>query len=106
LQSLLNIKKLKLNNPTTQRQEILFVLLTNKKVTRRTFYRITKAANPTARIAELRNRYGLDIQCNEKPVTNKFKRQTSFAVWNLPNKAHGFKVYTQLQKNNSTRKAS
>jgi len=67
-----------MNQPINQTAEVLYALLTNKAITRRTL----PVLNVTARFAELR-KLGLEIPCNKIEYRNKFGRLTKYGTWEL-----------------------
>lgn len=88
---------MKLNKPTTQKEEVLYYLLTQHTINVSQMMRDCGILNLTARIADLRNQHLLNIPCMKVESTNKFKRDISYGVWKLPDKKRGVKIYKQLQ---------
>lgn len=87
--------------PTNQTAEILYEILNNPSVSRKDILISTGVLNPTARIADLRIRHGLNIQCERASVRNKFSRKISYGLWSIQGeddieKAKG--VYNQINK--------
>ena len=86
-----------LPKPTKQIEEVLYYLLKRHNINRMQMMLDTGVLNITARIADLRNRYFLDIVCNQVSVKNKFGRKVEFGYWSLSDKAEGLKIYKKLQ---------
>lgn len=90
-----------MQSPTNQTAEVLFEILNNPSVSRKEILISTGVLNPTARIADLRIRYGLNISCERITVLNKFLRKISYGTWSIKGdeeieKAKG--VYNQINK--------
>lgn len=90
-----------MRNPTNQTAEVLYEILNNVSVSRKDILISTGVLNPTARIADLRIRHGLNITCERTSVRNKFSRKISYGLWSIKGeddieKAHG--VYNQIIK--------
>lgn len=86
---------MKLLKPKTQLQEVLYMLIESKEITRKEFVNIG-ILNHTARLTTLRHKYNLDIPCRKIIVINKFGREVDFGAWRLSNKEHAISVYRQL----------
>lgn len=89
----------KLPKPTKQIEEVLYYLIKRHTINRRQMMLDTGILNVTARIANLRNKYNLTIDCNMLPVVNKFGRPIKYGLWRLENKQEGIDLYKKLQKN-------
>lgn len=90
-----------MDNPTNQTAEVLFEILNNVSVSRKDILISTGVLNPTARIADLRIRHGLNIPCERVSVRNKFSRKISYGMWSIKGqedieKAKG--VYNEINK--------
>jgi len=90
--------KFELKKPTTQLQEMLFTLLSEKTSTRRSVLLGCGILNPTARISDLRNDYFLNIRCEKIKVENKYGRKITYGSWKLVDKNKGLEVYKKLTK--------
>lgn len=90
-----NINDMKLPKPTTQLQEVLYMLIESKEITRKEFVNIG-ILNHTARLTTLRHKYNLYIPCRKINAVNKFGREVEFGAWRLANKDHAISVYKQL----------
>lgn len=88
----------KLPKPTKQIEEVLYYLIKRHTINRRQMMLDTGILNVTARIANLRNTYGLTIDCQMLPVVNKFDRPIKYGLWRLENKQAGIELYKKLQK--------
>lgn len=86
-----------LPRPKKQIEEVLYYLIKRHNINRKQMMLDTGVLNVTARIADLRNRYFLDIVCNQVSVKNKFGRKIEFGYWSLSDKAEGLKIYKKLQ---------
>lgn len=84
-----------LKKPTSQIQEVLYLLITEGNLTRKEFVN-TGVLNHTARLARLRNYYNLDIPCKKINVINKFGREVEYGKWYVYDKAAAISVYKQL----------
>lgn len=69
-----------LNKPTNQTAEVLYALLTRRRIDRRQMLLETGILNVTARIANLR-KLGIDIRCYNRSVRNKHGRTVTFGAW-------------------------
>lgn len=72
-----------MQSPTNQTAEVLFEILNNPSISRKEILISTGVLNPTARIADLRIRYGLNISCERISVLNKFSRRISYGKWSI-----------------------
>lgn len=90
-----------MQTPTNQTAEVLYEILNNDSVSRKDILISTGVLNPTARIADLRIRHGLNISCERITVKNKFSRKISYGLWSIKGddeivRAKG--VYNQINK--------
>lgn len=91
-----------MNAPVNQTAEVLFEILNNDSVSRKDILISTGVLNPTARIADLRIRYGVVITCENIKVRNKFSRLVKFGMWSIQGKENIEKahdVYNQINTN-------
>jgi hypothetical protein len=91
-----------MKNPTNQTAEVLYEILNNESVSRKDILISTGVLNPTARIADLRIRYGIDITCESVKTRNKFSRQVTFGMWSIRGQENIEKaraVYNQINTN-------
>ena len=89
-----------MKKPTNQLQEVLFELLQKKSIDRMSIMKNTGILNVTARIAELRNKYGVPVKCEKYKLLNKHGRPISYGIWSLTNKNEANTIYNNLTKNN------
>lgn len=84
-----------MNQPKNQNAEVLYELLNNSFIDRRQMMADTGILNLTARIANLRNRFGLNIKCESRQVINKHGRTVTYGRWFIPtlDLPHARKVY-------------
>jgi hypothetical protein len=85
-----------LKKPTTQTQEMLYLLLKRKSITRMQVLNECGMLNPTARIANLRNKYGIDVECTPIKRKNKFGRAITYGSWSIKNKAKAENIYKKM----------
>ena len=85
-----------LPQPKNQTQELLYMLLNSKNLTRKEILLQSGILNPTARIANLR-RKGVVVGCENIKVKNKFDRTVAFGSWSLTNKEEAKDIYRELQ---------
>lgn len=91
-----------MNIPKNQIAEVLYEILNNDSVSRKDILISTGVLNPTARIADLRIRYGLNIHCERVSVLNKFSRSVSYGTWSIKEQADKDSarlVYNQINQN-------
>jgi hypothetical protein len=91
-----------MKSPTNQVAEVLYEILNNVSVSRKDILISTGVLNPTARIADLRIRHGIDITCENVKTKNKFSRSVTYGTWSIQgqeniDKAHA--VYNQINTN-------
>ena len=72
-----------MKKPNNQTSEVLYELIKNSAMTRMDFFRQTGILNVTARIANLRNIYGIDVRCKKIHTINKHGRKISYGSWSL-----------------------
>jgi hypothetical protein len=87
--------------PNNQTAEVLSQLLLYKQgITRMQFLRNTGILNVTARIANLRNKYGLTIHCKKISTQNKYGRSIKYGQWILePNeRGKAIEIYKKINK--------
>lgn len=90
-----------MKNPTNQVAEILYELINNSPISRKDILISTGVLNPTARIADLRIRHGIDITCESVKTRNKFSRQVTYGMWSIKGEDDIEKakvVYNQINK--------
>lgn len=94
----IQISSANLARPRNQNAEVLYELLTSEQLTRMAFFMNTGILNVTARIANLRLNYGIEIECGRHKVTNKHGRPVSYGVWRIPaNKRYdAWKAYDKV----------
>lgn len=85
-----------LTSPVNQMSEVLYELITRDNITRMEFFQSTGILNVTARIANLRIKYDLDIVCKDINIRNKHGRIVTYGQWSLPDKEKGKEVYLQI----------
>ncbi len=88
-----------MHNPETQMQEVLYELLSNKKITVRQMMADTGILNLSARISNLRLIYHIDIETTEIETKNKFDRKIFYGEWTIDDdeKEYAESVYEFLQ---------
>ncbi|NJL75298.1 MAG: hypothetical protein HC892_09970 [Saprospiraceae bacterium] len=72
-----------MKSPKTQTAEVLYELLTNKSITRASIMTDTGILNLTARIADLRLRAHISIDCAYVNVLNKHGRKVRYGKWSI-----------------------
>jgi hypothetical protein len=77
---------MKLAKPTNQTAEVLYLLITEKSINRKSALIKTGVLCLTGQIARLRNTFMLDVKCIETKTKNKFGRSISFGVWSVSKK--------------------
>jgi hypothetical protein len=82
-----------MNKPLNQTAEVLFELIQKKNVSRMMFFKNTGILNVTARIAELRIDYGIEIRCKKVSAMNKHGRTIKYGVWSLSDIERCIEVY-------------
>lgn len=88
----------KLPKPKTQLTELLYLLIKRYKISRLELLRDTGMLNPTARIADLRNKHNLDVSCNSINVANKFGRKVKYGEWYVSDKEKAINLYLKINK--------
>ena len=58
----------------------------------------TGILNVTARIANLRNNFGIIILCERVVTTNKHGRTINYGKWKLSNKQSAIALYSKINK--------
>jgi hypothetical protein len=87
-----------MKNPKNQNAEVLHLLIEKD---RSTFDIVREGVlNPSARISNLR-KYGVDILCNEVPLTNKFGRKTKYGIFTIVNLAEAVIIYDRINKDDN-----
>ena len=71
-----------LPKPLNQTAEVLYELLTNATISRKSIFLETGILNLTARITDLR-KLGLDLHCGYIKTTNKYGREVEFGTWSI-----------------------
>jgi hypothetical protein len=72
-----------MKKPNNQIREVLYELIKNSAMTRMDFFRQTGILNVTARIANLRNIYRIDVRCKKIHTINKHGRKICYGSWSL-----------------------
>jgi hypothetical protein len=89
---------MKLKKPTNQLAEVLYLLLKNKSVTRRSALLDTGILNVPARIMDLRNIHHIPIVLTRVAAVNKFGRGVNYGSWSILNKANLEDKYNAINK--------
>lgn len=91
---------MKLSTPKNQTAEVLFELLTNKSINRRDMMLNTGILNLTARFANIRNKYGINVFCRKIETTNKHGRTIKYGEWLIPklDRKKAKETYCKLNK--------
>jgi hypothetical protein len=89
---------MKLSKPINQTAEVLYLLLKNKSITRKTAILDTGILNVSARIADLRNKYNINVICLKISTTNKFGRNINYGSWSILNHAEKYDIYKLINK--------
>ena len=90
-----------MGNPTNQTAEVLYELINNSPISRADVFKTTGILNVTARIADLRIRYGVNVVCDKVNTKNKFSRPISYGIWSIRSAVDLEKareVYSQINK--------
>jgi hypothetical protein len=87
-----------MKKPNNQTAEVLYELLTNKCITRMSVMYTTGILNLTARIADLRIRYGINIICDKVILKNKHGRPISYGKWRLFDKKSAALLYDKINR--------
>ena len=78
---------MELSKPRNQIAEVLFELITKETITRKSILESCGILNVTARIADLRIHFFIDVKCQEIETTNKHGRKITYGKWYLSEKA-------------------
>ena len=89
-----------MKTPTNQTAEILYEILNNPSVSRKDILINTGVLNPTARIADLRIRHGIDISCEVVRTVNKFSRIVKYGRWSIRGKENIERAHAVYDKIN------
>jgi hypothetical protein len=89
---------MKLKKPVNQMAEVLYLLLKNKSVTRRSALLDTGILNVPARIMDLRNKHHIPIILTRVSAVNKFGRGINYGSWSILNKANLEDKYKAINK--------
>ena len=89
---------MKLSKPVNQTAEVLYLLLKNKSITRKTAILDTGILNVSARIADLRNKHNINVICTKISTTNKFGRNINYGSWSILNYAEQYDKYKLINK--------
>jgi hypothetical protein len=89
---------MKLKKPVNQMAEVLYLLLKNKSVTRRSALLDTGILNVPARIMDLRNIHHIPIVLTRVSAVNKFGRSINYGSWSILNKANLEDKYKAINK--------
>jgi hypothetical protein len=87
-----------MKKPKTQLAEVLYELIKNKTINRRSILLDCGILNVTARIADLRLRHNLSIICTKIQTKNKHNRAITYGCWSLENKKLAKEVYKIINK--------
>jgi hypothetical protein len=87
-----------MDKPKNQTAEVLYELMTNEFITRKSIMNDTGILNLTARIADLRIRHNLTVDCKKVLATNKHGRGISYGKWSTPNIELAVEVYEKINK--------
>lgn len=85
-----------LPKPKKQISEVLYELITRPSINRKYMFNETGILNVTARIANLRNIWGLDIVCTKIDAINKHGRKIQYGEWSLSHKDEAIIIYNQI----------
>lgn len=88
----------KLNRPTTQLEETLYLLISRESINKRQMMFECSTVNLGERIRQLRHDHCLDIITERVSSINKFKNPVSYGKYTLRNKKSGIKRYKQIQE--------
>lgn len=75
---------MKLTKPKNQNAEVLFELITQPKINRIIIMQRCGVLNLTARIDNLKNKFGVNIVCSLTETKNKHNRKVKFGNWLIP----------------------
>lgn len=93
---------MKINKPTNQRAEVLYLLIKHDCINRRDVLLDTGILNVTARIANLRNSHQIAIDCKRIETKNKFGRKISYGQWSISKRicalTNVLKIYNKINK--------
>ncbi len=89
---------MKLKKPVNQMAEVLYLLIKNKSVTRRSALLDTGILNVPARIMDLRNIHHIPIVLTRVSAVNKFGRGINYGSWSILNKANLEDKYKAINK--------
>lgn len=88
--------KIKIDKPTTQMNEVLYMLLKRNSINVKQMMFDTGILNLTARISDLRIKHNLNIECETINTTNKFGRSIKYGKCVLTDKETGLKIYKNI----------
>ena len=74
---------LNLEKPKNQTAEVLYELIQAGFITRRSIMNDLGILNLTARIADLRIRYDIEIKCTRVKAVNKHGRAVIYGLWSI-----------------------
>ena len=89
-----------MENPKNQTAEVLYTLLNYDFITRTSIMQMAGILNVTARIADLRIRYGVNVTCENIHTKNKFSRPISFGSWSIKGELERKKAHEVYKKIN------
>ena len=89
-------RRKRIKKPVNQITEVMYMLLTRKSINVRQMMFDTGILNLTARISDIRIKYGVDIVCEKQIVKNKFGRKISFGKWTLNNREKLIIIYDEI----------
>lgn len=89
---------MKLKKPVNQMAEVLYLLIKNKSVTRRSALLDTGILNVPARIMDLRNKHHIQIILTRISAVNKFGRSINYGSWSILNKKDLYDKYIIVNK--------
>lgn len=91
-------KKLIMKSPKNQTAEVLFELINNSFITRKSILIDTGILNLTARIADLRIRHNLGVMCQKVEALNKHNRKVQYGKWYVQDKNYAIEVYSKINQ--------
>lgn len=89
---------MELNKPKNQNAEVLYLLIKRIWITRLTVITDLGILNVTARIANLRIKYGIDVKCKKISTINKHGREIKYGAWFVENKENLIEQYNKINK--------
>lgn len=87
-----------MKKPNNQTAEVLYELIKKSAITRMSIMTQTGILNLTARIADLRIRYGINVICDKVLTKNKHGRPISYGKWRLFDKKSAALLYDKINR--------